>query len=295
MYKLKQILPYIFIGIISASFLLLFSRTLSPLYHTEGADSSVFKMMGQAILHGKTPYVDIFDHKGPMLYAIEALGQWLIPGRLGLFLLQVLAFIPAMLYLYHSSRYFLGAWKSIVVILLTLLTYYFYIEFHSEGGNLCEDWNLPFIAISYGACISIMFRKGTLKRMILYSVLIGICFGCSFLIRPNDAVALIGGPVFGVFMWFLYTREYKHLLYYVLCVITATIVIFSPFFIYFTVHNAIQQAWYGMFVFNSLYSNGIYGMFIACFKMPKLAYVPFLSAIICYAFLSQEKKMLFPE
>ena len=74
--------------ILSATlFLLFFSQTLSPLYTIEACDSSVFKLMGQAMLHGKVPYTDLFDHKGPVLYAIEAFGQWVIPGRNGLFFL----------------------------------------------------------------------------------------------------------------------------------------------------------------------------------------------------------------
>lgn len=56
--------------IISACAYLFFSPTLSPLYTIEACDSSVFKLMGRVIIHGKLPYVDIFDHKGPMLYSL---------------------------------------------------------------------------------------------------------------------------------------------------------------------------------------------------------------------------------
>ena len=54
--------------IVSFITLLLFAISVSPISLFEGYDSCVFKQMGLAILQGKTPYVDLFDHKGPLIY-----------------------------------------------------------------------------------------------------------------------------------------------------------------------------------------------------------------------------------
>ena len=51
-------------------FVTLFSRATSFLYVFEGADPSVFKQMGLAVLRGKTLYIDYFDNKGCILYFI---------------------------------------------------------------------------------------------------------------------------------------------------------------------------------------------------------------------------------
>lgn len=37
-------------------------------------DSSVFEYIGIVIQHGGVPYVDTFDHKGPLLYLINWMG-----------------------------------------------------------------------------------------------------------------------------------------------------------------------------------------------------------------------------
>ena len=138
---------YLFLFLCAVMYILLFSKTLSPLYSIEESDSSVFKVMGQVVLHGKLPYVDIFDHKGPMLYLIEAFGQWLIPGRIGLFLLAIIALYISIICWYQSARLFTSAIKSIIVVILSLVTYYFYSAYSS--GNLTEDWNILFVSVSY--------------------------------------------------------------------------------------------------------------------------------------------------
>ena len=43
-------------------------------------DAGVFNYVGMVIQHGGMPYVDVFDHKGPLIYLINALavefGSW---------------------------------------------------------------------------------------------------------------------------------------------------------------------------------------------------------------------------
>jgi hypothetical protein len=46
----------------------------NPLDHLPGTDNGVFLYGGQQLLTGKTPYLDFWDHKGPLIYFINALG-----------------------------------------------------------------------------------------------------------------------------------------------------------------------------------------------------------------------------
>ena len=60
----------------------------SPLYpHYAGRDSSTFLLLARGILDGRIPYLDLFDHKGPVFYWMEALGYF-FGGRTGVFFLQ---------------------------------------------------------------------------------------------------------------------------------------------------------------------------------------------------------------
>ena len=49
--------------LISFVFVVLFSRSTSFLYVFEGADPSIFKQMGRAILNGKVMYIDYLTTK----------------------------------------------------------------------------------------------------------------------------------------------------------------------------------------------------------------------------------------
>ena len=81
---------------VSFLFVMLFSRSTSFLYVFEGADPSVFKQMGLAVLKGKLLYVDYFDNKGCLLYLIHALGLWL-GGDFFILLMQALSLTVTLL------------------------------------------------------------------------------------------------------------------------------------------------------------------------------------------------------
>ena len=87
--------PYL-LGFMALFFVTLFSRATSFLYLFEGADPSVFKQMGRAVLEGKIMYVDYFDNKGCLLYFIHALGLWL-GGDFCLLLLQAISLTATLL------------------------------------------------------------------------------------------------------------------------------------------------------------------------------------------------------
>ena len=49
---------------VSVVYTLVFYNAISPIHINGGVDSAIFESMGMAILQGKTPYIDLFDHKG---------------------------------------------------------------------------------------------------------------------------------------------------------------------------------------------------------------------------------------
>ena len=82
-----------------AAVLLLFCSGTSPLYNGhDWTDANTYLTMGRGLLHGVVPYRDLFDHKGPLLYFVYALGALLSPsGFFGIYLLQAAALGTAVL------------------------------------------------------------------------------------------------------------------------------------------------------------------------------------------------------
>ena len=176
-------------------YLLLFAYTISPITSYEGCDSCVFKQMGLVLLQGKTPYIGFFDHKGPILYFIQAIGLWL-GGRCGIFFLSLMN-LTFILYLWYlTARHYSSRAISLLPVLFTLLMYISV----TEGGNLTEDWSL--LPISYSVYLaSKMFAKNECISFI-EAISLGISAGLLMFIRANNMALLICAFVFMTYLLF---------------------------------------------------------------------------------------------
>ena len=107
-------------------FVFLFSCTTSPLYEHHPfwfhGDSGIFQEMGVCLAQGGIPYVDLFDHKGPALWFIQALGI-LISPRLGIMLLQSLSLFITLI-LWYKSVHILTQ-RQTLSLLITFLGLFF--------------------------------------------------------------------------------------------------------------------------------------------------------------------------
>ena len=76
----------------------------SPLHkNSYGIDSPIFMNMGKGILNGDIPYRDLFDHKGPLIFYIDALGWKLFGNTLGIFIIEVIFMTVDMFFIYKIS------------------------------------------------------------------------------------------------------------------------------------------------------------------------------------------------
>lgn len=105
----NSLLDYGILTLIAVLFLLIFSYGTSPLFINNFgiSDSAIFLLIGKGITAGYIPYVDLFDHKGPVMFFIEALGWWISPNRFGNFLLQWLFMGVNLVLIFKMGRLFL--------------------------------------------------------------------------------------------------------------------------------------------------------------------------------------------
>ena len=154
--------------LVSFLFVVLFSRATSVLYLFEGADPSIFKQMGRAVLKGKILYIDYFDNKGCLLYFIHALGLWL-GGDFAIMLMQVasltvtLLIWDKMLALYHTEK---ERVICLCIALVLLLCFY-------GAGDQTQEWCLPFI--SYPLLVYSRAYKTQSEIRPLQMLFIGLC------------------------------------------------------------------------------------------------------------------------
>lgn len=254
----SKLFPLTFIPL-AISFLLAFSPSTSPLWFFVGEDSGVFKSFGQAIIQGKVIYKDIFDNKGPILYFINALGQWICMGKWGIFFIQTIFLSSSLYFIFRTARLFSNGIWSTGALLVTLFVYTVTIQ----DGNLCEEWMMYGFSVAIYLAVSwtIDLYKNSneairKKRIRRDGLLYGFIAAYSFFIRPNDAVAIIGGILLGMIIVICLHRKWRVLLTIIPCVIMGFAIIAIPLLFYFSSKNALQDFWYGLVGLNISYSGG---------------------------------------
>lgn len=142
------------------------------------ADSGVFSYMGSALLQGTVPYRDLFDHKGLLLYVINAAG-YALNGMRGIWLMEWLALATTALLLFPATRLFTGRFTALLataVVLASLVPIY-------EYGNYTSIYALPF----QSAALYLAARRWQLKEPFTFAqaFLYGLCLGAVLLLQPN--------------------------------------------------------------------------------------------------------------
>lgn len=231
--------------------MLICSWYTSPLLPNRSSwDSSIFMLLGKGLLNGKEMYIDLFDHKGPFIFLFDALG-YLIGGRVGIFLLQCLFGFVTIAFLFFTSKKLYNGDKIGIPTLLLLFALGMATFFYTfEGGNLTEEYSLPFIAACCYMFVSYVTRvEKDAAHPPIYAFFYGICLAVVSLMRMNNAAAIGAGILF-IFIYLCYRKQVKNLLLNLLAGIGGMLVVFLPVLIYFHLHGSLDEMIYATFLHN---------------------------------------------
>lgn len=270
---------YLFMSIL---YLLIFSYSSSPLYDTYGGDSSIFMLIGKGILDGKVPYLDLFDHKGPLLFFIQALGQSIISDRLGIFIFQIINLTLCLIILHKISNLFISNKKSFI----TSVSFFIILIMTMRNCNISEEYSLIFILSSLYLSLK-YYLSEAIEHNYKYSIVYGICSMSLFLIKMNVIIP-IGVIVITIVINLMIKKKYKNILINGLAFILGMSIIMIPICIYFIYHGALYEMIYGTILFNLKYMGVGTGKlplinFIAQQTVTLLpAIIPSISIILIY-------------
>lgn len=278
---------YCFLALISFVFVLLFSRATSPFYAYVGYDAAIFKQMGMAILKGKTIYLDYFDNKGCLLYFLHALCLWL-GGDFVILIFQAIS-LTVSLILLDKIILFYKEGKSRFYILLAglvlLLCFY-------EGGDLTEEWSLPFICYPlYKFLKSYKDGKNLIAKDLYF---IGLCFGVIAFLRINNAVPFCGF-LLCLFVGYLLKKQWKELIINALAFCSGILTIAIPCFLYFYLKAGAEGVYW--MVYSTFLSGFEYlGINIKVPVIVCVSYYLVVAAFLIAQFLSlkNENRLLIP-
>lgn len=287
--------------LLTSSFLFafLFSCTTSPLYEHHPfwfhGDSGIFQEMGVCLAQGGTPYVDLFDHKGPILWFIQALGIWISP-HWGLVLLQTISLFFTLLLWYKTSYLLLN--KKVISAIISLFGLLFLLAFY-QRGNLCEEWCLPFISLPLYIYVKRLTNNGEHQPIYSHrnSFIIGICVGILAMIRLNNTAPIVGFVLWH-FILCLKNKEYRRLWVDIASIGGGMIIVFilcSIFYLIKAGWTGVYEMIYGTFIFNFEYYNTPYNYDYSLKLKNTLPLIGFiLASLFLFIFDKTHKKTTYP-
>ena len=270
----------IFWEIIAVLFVLIFSFSTSPLYPNYwGSDSAQFQTIGMTWASGKIPYRDIFDHKGPFIFWVNMLG-YKIGGRTGVFILQIFFLSFTFLGIYKIMTTI--SWKTYFKQAGGMLVSIFSLANMYSGGNMCEEYCLPFLMFSaFGQLTFLSKPDKRLGHNIWWGFFYGATVSICVLTRATNAIAVVCGIIV-IVVAVLREKNYKNLLCNILFFILGFMLMFSPFGIYFGIKGAFEEFLFGTLGYNIIYATDMKGWVIGAGLETWIVYIKlFFSVVLC--------------
>jgi hypothetical protein len=202
--------------------------------------------VARGIIDGKVPYLDFFDHKGPLVYFINYLGLRL-GGIGGIWFLELLMFFVAVSFAYKTALLLLA--DKFSAFFGTCLTLLLFSSFMAE--NIPEIHVQMFIAISlyiFTKQIIGFTTNGTRDMLIA-----GFWCGAALMLKPN-LIAVWVAVGTGIIIRKLLQRDYRNLIQFGALFIAGTLTATIPFLAYLALHDALGAFWEQYIGFNSRYA-----------------------------------------
>ena len=232
------------------TFILSMQSTLNPWNVTDivANDSNVFRSIGNYMLNGLVPYKDLFDHKGPIIYLINYLGI-IISAKWGIWLLEFIFMFATVYYIYKCANLLCTKSKSLLATFIVSTPLFLYFQ----GGNLTEEYALPFIALSLYIFLDYYLNK---KISIFRLLICGMCCAVVFMLRVNMAT-LWAVFCIAIFIKTIINKEWKSLFKFIIFFCLGFLMVLLPIFIWLNRVGAFNSFIDCYFTFNGMYSSGI--------------------------------------
>ena len=172
------------LGLVWALFLaVLVAFAVSSFVAEQGADSSIYLYVAKGILEGDVPYLDRWDHKGPLLYVINLFGL-LLHENWGIWFVQGLFLLGASSFAFLSLSKSFGVTPALFALALFLALYGRF----ATPGNFTEQYGILFQFLALFLFLRSQEQPAPVPTQARFAALhlaIGVLGAASFLLRPN--------------------------------------------------------------------------------------------------------------
>lgn len=250
-YVIRRTVIYIFLAFFCTAFLAVMSASTSPYFkdYCDG-DSSIFILIGKAISMGKDVYTDYFDHKGPILFYLNALGFYLTGSKTGIFIIQCIFLSLTAIFMYKTARIFAKTFSSVICVILTILAFASTIS----DGNLSEEYCMLFCMIPIYFSIQFITKSPAAPHPKRYMFLYGICFALCAFIRINNGI-MIGGIVLVMLVTDFMNEHVKEAFLNILMFLLGLLTVTLPICLFFLIKGTLNDMIFATFIFNFMYAS----------------------------------------
>ena len=184
------------LALVCSALALTIATTSSPLYATNfWTDTNLYFTIGRGMTQGLMPFRDLFDHKGPLIFAIYALGALVSDTSfIGVFLLEVISLAATLYFGYLTVRLYGKSSLALLSIPLTAILTVTCTAFNQ--GGCAEEFCLPALACGTYAALARMRTGKACKRPEALHALFGAAMGWVFAIKYTDCGLFFGLALF---------------------------------------------------------------------------------------------------
>ena len=202
---------------------------------------------GWRVLHGDIPYTQVWDHKPPVIYYLDAIGLWLTPdSSWGVWLVEVFSLGTATLAGYLLSKRIYGLFPAIFISFLWLFSAFYLLA----GGNMTEEYVLPFQFL----LLWFFYQAENRPRYGWYGFLLGAVSALLFFTRQNTVAIPIAIGVY-LLVTRIAQRKLGRRLNDVLVILAGGLLVSGLIVGYFALKGALPAFWDTAFVYNFAYAD----------------------------------------
>ena len=249
---------HIFIyGLLIAAAMLFFTTRSSPAWPiNDWCDANIYLSTGKGMVQGRVLYRDLYDHKGPLLYALHALCALIsCDSFLGVYLMEVLLAAVFLFFGYKAMTVY-GS-RNAALLLLPVLAWSVYAAWSFCEGDSAEEMCMPLVAASIWHVLA--FLKSDQDRMSAKGLMAeGALAGCVLWIKFTG-LGMQAGLLFAMFVRHLVKKEWGNGLRMIGWLIAGFVLSTLPWILYFGMNGAIGD-WLGVYFYDNLFRYGGAGM-----------------------------------
>ncbi len=234
-------------GLLSVAMLLVCSKN-SPLYPmNDWVDVNCFFTVGRGIRHGLVPYLDLYEQKGPLLYAVYALAAWISETSfIGVFIVETACFAMFLYFSGRTAEMLSGtpaafAWAAAGLGIGVPLSPAF-----SHGGS-AEELFLPVFALAMFTVLKRMKERKPLTAR--QACGLGACGGAALWTKYTFC-GLFAGLALAVIVWYIADYRGKNLWKAVLQAALGAGIVTAAVVIRYAAAGALPAMWQAYFTDN---------------------------------------------